>query len=159
MGYHLWSPWRMKYIEHHERKAGCVFCTALEQEDGPGNLIIFRGLHSFVILNRFPYTTGHLMVVPDIHQPSLRTLEAAVRSEMMELVNHTTLVLDQAYQPDGFNIGINIGAAAGAGVADHVHMHVVPRWVGDSNFMSTLGKTRVLPELLEDTFRRLVAAW
>jgi len=149
----------MKYIENHEKKAGCVFCTALEQEDGPGNLIIFRGLQAFVILNRFPYTTGHLMVVPNIHQPSLKFLEAAVRAEMMELVTHATLLLDKAYQPNGYNIGINIGAAAGAGVADHVHMHVVPRWVGDSNFMSTLGKTRVLPELLEDTFRRLVAAW
>jgi ATP adenylyltransferase len=159
MGHHLWSPWRMKYIENHEKKAGCVFCTALEQEDGPGNLIVFRGEHAFVILNRFPYTTGHLLVVPYAHHPSLGPLEAAVRAEMMELVNHTTQVLEKAYQPDGFNIGVNIGAAAGAGVADHVHMHVVPRWVGDANFMSTLGETRVLPELLEDTYRRMVAAW
>ena len=159
MGYHLWSPWRMKYIENHEKKAGCVFCAAFEQEDGPGNLIVFRGQNAFVILNRFPYTTGHLMVVPNIHQASLEPLETAVRAEMMELVNHTTQVLEKAYQPDGFNIGINIGAAAGAGVADHVHIHVVPRWVGDSNFMSTLGKTRVLPELLEDTYQRMVSSW
>ena len=149
----------MKYIENHVKKAGCIFCNALEEEDGPGNLIIFRGEHAFVILNRFPYTTGHLMVVPIIHQPSLEPLEAAVRAEMMELVNHSTQLLNRAYQPNGFNIGINIGSAAGAGVADHVHMHVVPRWIGDANFMSTVGKTRVLPEMLEDSFRRLAAAW
>ena len=136
-----------------------MFCTALEQEDGPGNLILFRGEQAFVILNRFPYTTGQLMVVPNVHQPSLELLKAAVRAEMMELVTHSTQLLNRAYQPNGFNIGINIGAAAGAGVADHVHMHVVPRWVGDSNFMSTLGDTRVLPELLDDTFRRLSADW
>jgi ATP adenylyltransferase len=120
---------------------------------------VVRGEHAFVILNRFPYTTGHLMVVPYGHQPSLDLLEAAVRAEMMELVNHTTQVLEKVYHPDGFNIGVNIGSAAGAGVSDHVHMHVVPRWVGDANFMSTLGETRVLPELLEDTYLRMVAAW
>ncbi len=149
----------MKYIENHEKKPGCVFCTSLDQEDGPGNLIVFRGEHTFVILNRFPYTTGHLMVVPYAHRPSLDGLESAVRAEMMELVNHTLQVLEKVYHPDGFNLGVNIGAAAGAGVADHVHMHVVPRWAGDANFMSTLGETRVLPELLEDTYRRMVAAW
>jgi ATP adenylyltransferase len=149
----------MKYIEYPVKKAGCIFCTALEQEDGPGNLIIFRSRLAFVILNRFPYTTGHLMVVPNIHHPSLELLETAARAEMMELVNHSTQLLNKAYQPNGFNIGINIGSAAGAGVADHVHIHVVPRWIGDSNFMSTIGNSRVLPELLEDTFHRLIAAW
>ncbi len=159
MSRHLWSPWRMKYIENQEKKAGCIFCTALELEDGTENLILYRGESAFVILNRFPYTTGHLMVVPNLHRPTLSELSPAVRTEMMELVTHATLVLDKAYQPNGYNIGINIGSAAGAGVADHIHIHVVPRWVGDANFMSTLGETRVLPELLADTYQRLASAW
>jgi ATP adenylyltransferase len=159
MNPHIWSPWRMKYIENHEKKAGCVFCLALEQEDGPENLILFRARHAFIILNRFPYTTGHLMVVPFAHQPGLDLLDTATRGEMMELVTLASLNLEKAYQPGGFNIGINIGAAAGAGVADHIHMHVVPRWMGDANFMSTLGGTRVLPELIEDTYNRLKTGW
>ena len=156
MKHHLWSPWRMKYIENHEKKVGCVFCNALASEDGPDNLIVFRGKLAFVILNRFPYTTGHLMVVPYSHKPSLGLLDQPERAELIELVSHATAVLDRAYQPDGFNIGVNIGAAAGAGVADHVHMHVVPRWMGDANFMSTLGDTRVLPEMLADTYQRMI---
>ncbi len=159
MGHHIWSPWRLKYIENHEKKEDCVFCIALQQVDGTGNLIVFRGEHAYVILNRFPYTTGHVLVVPYAHQPALDLLEVAARAEMMELVNHITQVLEKVYLPDGFNIGVNIGAAAGAGIANHVHIHIVPRWVGDTNFMSTLGETRVLPELLEDTYRRMVAAW
>ena len=146
----------MKYIENHEKKVGCVFCNALASEDGPDNLIVFRGKLAFVILNRFPYTTGHLMVVPYSHKPSLGLLDQPERAELIELVSHATAVLDRAYQPDGFNIGVNIGAAAGAGVADHVHMHVVPRWMGDANFMSTLGDTRVLPEILADTYQRMI---
>lgn len=154
MNSHIWSPWRMNYIER-EKNTACVFCTALNQEDGSKNLVLLRAKYSFIILNRFPYTTGHLMVVPFNHQPSLELLDASTRAEMMELITQATLSLSKLYQPDGFNIGINIGAAAGAGVADHIHMHVVPRWVGDANFMTTLGGTRVLPEMLEDTYRRL----
>ncbi len=156
---HLWSPWRMKYIENNEINSGCIFCDAVQHPDGAGNLVVFRSETAFVILNRFPYTTGHLMVVPYAHQPALHLLDSSTRAEMMELVNHASLVLDNAYQPDGFNIGANIGSAAGAGVAEHVHIHVVPRWVGNSNFMSTLGDTQVLPEILEDTYNKLRSAW
>jgi ATP adenylyltransferase len=159
MKQHLWSPWRMKYIENHTKQDACIFCQAAEQHDDPANLILFRGQRAFVILNRFPYTTGHLMVVPYAHKADLALLDVATRAEMIELVTQANLVLGKAYQPDGFNIGANIGSAAGAGVADHVHIHVVPRWVGDSNFMSTLGDTRVLPETLEDTYKRLAADW
>ena len=155
----IWSPWRMKYIENHEQKIGCIFCQAVEQHDDLANLVLFRGRLAFVILNRFPYTTGHLMVVPFAHCATLNMLDVATRAEMIELVNTANLVLIKAYNPDGFNIGANIGSAAGAGVADHVHIHVVPRWVGDANFMSTLGDTRVLPETLEDTYNRLSSGW
>lgn len=127
--------------------------------DGPVNLIVFRGAHAFVILNRFPYSNGHLMVVANAHLSSLDLLDAPTRTEMMELVNTSIMALRKVYHPQGFNIGANIGSAAGAGIADHVHIHVVPRWHGDTNFMSTLGETRVLPEELELTYQRLSEAW
>ena len=156
---HLWSPWRMTYIEKHKDEQGCAFCRALERPDGPENLIIFRGQRAFVILNRYPYTSGHLMVVPYVHQSSLEILEADIRAEVMELAALGITVLRQAYNPQGFNIGINIGEAAGAGITEHVHLHVVPRWAGDTSFMSSLGQTRVLPESLEDSYRRIKEEW
>lgn len=157
---YLWSPWRMAYIQNHQHQTGCVFCWALEQkQDSPENLIIYRGKEAFVILNRYPYTSGHAMVVPNQHTQHLDVLQSSTRAEMMELLTQCTLVLRQVYHPDGFNIGANLGEAAGAGIPQHVHMHIVPRWRGDTNFMSTLGNTRVLPEALEDTFTRMKAAW
>ena len=156
---YLWSPWRMTYIEKHKDEQGCAFCRALERPDGPDNLIIFRGQRAFVILNRYPYTSGHLMVVPYVHQSSLEILEADIRAEVMELAALGITVLRQAYNPQGFNIGINIGEAAGAGITEHVHLHVVPRWAGDTSFMSSLGQTRVLPESLEDSYRRIREEW
>jgi ATP adenylyltransferase len=156
---HLWSPWRMKYIENHEKAGACIFCEALLQEDSALNLVIYRSSLSFVILNRFPYTNGHLMVVPNSHQPSIEELDQATRSEMMELVSQSMQVIRAEYHPEAFNIGANIGAAAGAGVAEHVHIHIVPRWAGDTNFMSTVGETRVLPEELDETYRRLAQHW
>lgn len=155
----IWSPWRMKYIENHSGKEGCIFCNALARIDNAENLIIKRGGLAFVILNLYPYTSGHIMVAPMAHQPSLELLDQASRSEMMELVSQSIIVLRAIYHPQAFNIGANIGEAAGAGEPGHVHMHVVPRWAGDTNFMSTLGGTRVLPEALEDSYKRIKAGF
>lgn len=136
-----------------------MFCKAQGMPDGPENLIVFRGQQAFVILNRYPYTSGHLMVVPYTHEASLEGLTADERSEMMELATRVMSLLSTEYNAQGFNIGVNVGEAAGAGIIEHVHLHVVPRWTGDTNFMSTLGNTRVLPETLEDTFLRLQSSW
>jgi ATP adenylyltransferase len=147
----------MKFVE--TKTSGCVFCKGYQETDGPANLIIFRAQHCFVILNRFPYTSGHLMVVTNEHRPTLEDLDVETRSEMMELATRGMVVLRNVYHPDAFNFGANIGAAAGAGVAGHVHIHVVPRWTGDANFMLTLADTKVIPESLEDTYARLRRAW
>ncbi|MBI5297277.1 MAG: HIT domain-containing protein [Chloroflexi bacterium] len=156
---HLWSPWRMKYIDNHNKETGCVFCVAQAKADSAENLIAFRGERAYVILNRFPYTSGHLMVIPYDHVSNLEELDPATRAEMMELTSRCTTVLRGVYNPQGFNVGVNIGEAAGAGVLGHVHIHIVPRWAGDTNFMSALGETRVLPESLEDTYRRVCEAF
>ena len=155
---HLWSPWRMTYIEKNEKESGCVFCNAQAKADSAENLIAFRGKNAYVILNRFPYTSGHLMVIPFEHVSSLEDLKSETRAEMMELASHCTTILRKVYRTESFNMGINIGEAAGAGVLGHVHIHIVPRWAGDTNFMSTTGGTRVLPEALEDTYQRVKEA-
>jgi ATP adenylyltransferase len=152
---HIWSPWRMKYIENNEKEEGCVFCNAHAKEDNAVNLIAFRGQLAFVILNLYPYTSGHLMVVPFEHVATLEELDPSTRAEMMELTSRCTTVLRIIYRPQAFNVGANIGEAAGAGVPGHVHIHIVPRWGADTNFMSVLGETRVLPESLEDTYKRV----
>ncbi len=153
----LWAPWRMKFIE--TKTAGCVFCNVQKEADGSANLVIFRANHCFAILNRFPYTSGHLMVVANEHRNSLEDLDVETRAEIMELVTRGMGVLRSVYHPDAFNVGANIGEAAGAGVAGHVHIHVVPRWTGDANFMMTLAEIKVMPEALEDTYARLRRAW
>lgn len=155
---YLFSPWRMTYIQNNNKEE-CAFCIELSKPDGPENLIVVRGQRAFVILNRYPYTSGHLMIVPFQHVSDLDLLDNETRAEMMELTVHAEGVLKAVYRPQGFNVGINIGDAAGAGIADHVHLHIVPRWLGDTNFMSSLGNTRVLPELLEETYRRVKDAW
>jgi ATP adenylyltransferase len=152
---HLWSPWRMEYIENHGKEEGCVFCNAQAMKDGPANLIVQRGKLAYVILNRYPYTSGHVMVVPFEHKATLEELDPATRSEMMELAARAMTVLRKIYNPEAFNLGANIGEAAGAGVKEHFHIHIVPRWKGDTNFMSTLASTRVLPEALENTWGRV----
>ena len=156
---YLWSPWRMEYILAPKTDDSCIFCNGLKQPDGMDNLIIFRGPKAFVMLNRYPYTSGHLMVVPYEHQASLEFLETGSRTDIMDLSARALQVLEELYKPQGFNLGMNIGGAAGAGILDHVHLHVVPRWVGDTNFMSSISQTRVLPELLEETYRRVRNAW
>ena len=144
----------MEYIQN-SKPEGCVFCSAQIMQDGAENLIAFRGERAYVILNRYPYTSGHLMVVPLDHQPNLEELDAQTRAEMMELTTRCMTVLRKIYYPEAFNMGANIGEAAGAGVKQHVHIHIVPRWGGDTNFMSTVGGTRVLPEALESTYERV----
>jgi len=157
---HLWSPWRMEYIESNNNKeAGCVFCNAQARTDSAENLIAHRGERAYVILNRFPYTSGHLMVNPFEHKPNLEELDSATRAEMIELTSRSTTVLKNIYKSQGFNIGVNIGEAGGAGVLGHVHIHIVPRWKGDTNFISTIGGTRVLPEALDVTYLRVKAAF
>jgi ATP adenylyltransferase len=155
----IWSPWRMKYIENHEKQEGCIFCNALARVDNAENLIIKRGKLAFVILNLYPYTSGHIMVAPMAHQPSLEFLDPGSRAEMMELVSQSMVVLKKVYNPQAFNVGANIGEAAGAGEPGHVHLHIVPRWEGDTNFMSALAETRVLPESLEETYDRIKAGF
>ncbi len=156
---HLWSPWRMTYIENHTKEDGCVFCNEQAKTDGAENLIAFRGTLAYVILNRYPYTSGHLMVIPFEHKSTLEELDSPTRAEMMELTSRCTSILRDVYRTQSFNVGINMGEAAGAGVLGHVHIHIVPRWAGDTNFMSAVGQTRVLPEALEDTYKRLKEAF
>ncbi|MBN2257827.1 MAG: HIT domain-containing protein, partial [Anaerolineaceae bacterium] len=155
----LWSPWRMKYVQGEVAPVDCVFCHELSQTNEAESLIIKRGEKAFVLLNRYPYTTGHMMVVPYAHIHSLELLDPETRVELFELASHALEVLNKVYKPDGYNLGANIGSAAGAGVAGHVHLHIVARWVGDTNYMATIGETRVLPEELSTTFQRLIAAW
>lgn len=156
---YLWASWRMKYVQNNTKESGCVFCRLLAEKDGADNLIVMRGKQTFAILNKYPYTSGHLMIAPIEHKASLDELDPGVRAEMMELVTQFSVILRSIYRPEGFNVGINIGEAAGAGVLGHIHIHIVPRWIGDTNFMSTIGQTRVLPETLEETYRRVREGW
>jgi ATP adenylyltransferase len=149
----------MEYVEKNVEQGSCLFCELLSQPDGMDNLILHRGKHAYVVLNRYPYTNGHMMVVPNTHQASLDGLDEVILAEMILLVSESLSVLREAYGAEYFNVGANIGTAAGAGVADHVHMHVLPRWKGDTSFMTTTADVRVIPEALEDTYTRLQAVW
>ncbi len=150
----LWSPWRLKYVSSTGQPCACVFCEALTRDD-PGALVLHRGRTAFVILNLFPYNSGHLMVVPNRH---IATLASASHDELCELIDLTRLAeqaLTEVYAPQGLNVGMNLGRSAGAGIVDHMHVHVVPRWNGDTNFMTVVGEARVLPEDLEQAAARL----
>ena len=151
---YLWTPWRYAYVSNAGKTAGCVFCEKQKDDDRTA-FIVYRGSHCFVVLNIFPYTSGHVMIVPYEHVDQLEKLPPAATAEMMELARRLETVLRRVYRPDGINLGMNIGQAAGAGVADHIHMHLLPRWIADSNFMTTVAETRVLPETLERTWERL----
>jgi ATP adenylyltransferase len=158
---YLWSPWRYPYLTAAAKPDGCIFCAMAASPDSQDEewLIVCRGAHNFVVLNRFPYTSGHLMVVPYRHAPDLAGLDDTAASELMALTRVSERHLRTAYRPDGLNLGMNIGESAGAGIAGHIHMHVLPRWTGDANFMTTVGQTRVLPEELSVTWRRLKEAF
>jgi len=156
---YLWTPWRFQYITSAGKTPGCVFCEKAAEKDDRRALIVHRARHCFIILNAFPYTSGHAMVVPYAHLDSLQTLPEDARNEMMDLTQKLEGVLRKLYNPDGINLGMNIGKAAGAGVAGHIHMHVLPRWAGDSSFMTTVSETRVLPEDLETTWERMTKEW
>jgi len=151
---HLWSPWRLEYVTGKNPSKGCVFCDAFDGRE-QSDLVVFQGRTCFVILNLYPYNNGHLMVVPNRHIGRLAEATSDELSEMMELTRRAEIILTDAYAPHGMNMGINLGKPAGAGILDHVHLHVVPRWNGDTNFMSVVGGTRVLPEELPVSAARL----
>jgi ATP adenylyltransferase len=154
----LWTPWRYQYITHATKNDRCIFCDALALGDDAKALIVLRAEKNFLILNRFPYTTGHVMIVPLAHVADLSTCDAATLGEMMQLAQRTERALAAAYRPEGFNLGMNLGRCAGAGVTGHLHLHVLPRWTGDTNFMTVTGETRVQPEDLSVTFKKLTRA-
>ena len=151
----LWAPWRMQYIKRADAAEGCIFCVFPAEQKDAENLIVLRGERAFVILNAFPYSNGHLMISPYRHTANLDDLEDAEMLELMTLTRRSVNLLKAAFKPDGFNIGVNMGRVAGAGIADHVHIHVVPRWNGDTNFMPVLGDVRVIPESLQAVHTRL----
>lgn len=151
---YLWTPWRYAYVSGASAPAGCIFCDVPKQSDEQSR-IVYRAKHCYIILNTFPYTNGHVMIVPYAHLDELKKLPAESAQEMMALSQRMEGVLWTLYKPDGINLGMNIGKAAGAGVAAHIHMHVLPRWIADANFLSVVAETRVLPEALEVTWKRI----
>jgi ATP adenylyltransferase len=156
---YLWTPWRYQYVTNAFDDSVCVFCSAHQSADDGATLVVHRGAHNFVILNRFPYTSGHLMVVPYRHVATLIDLSDDALMEMSQLARRAEKHLRAVYHPDGLNLGMNIGKSAGAGIAGHLHLHVLPRWTGDTNFMTVVGETRVVPEALETAWRKLRAAF
>ena len=152
---YLWSPWRYRYVTQAVPQQGCVFCLKMQENDDERNLVLYRGVNNFVLLNLFPYTSGHLMIAPYAHIGQLSEADDATWIEMMSLTRTAERALQQGYKPEGINLGMNLGKSAGAGIADHIHMHVLPRWHADANFVSVIGETRVLPEALEDTYKKL----
>jgi ATP adenylyltransferase len=154
----LWAPWRLEYISSADDQPGCVFCAAVEGDDEE-KLVVHRGARSIVLLNKFPYTSGHVMVAPQRHVGDFGELDDDEALEVHRLASAAIAALAQTYGPQGYNVGWNLGRVAGAGVVDHVHLHVVPRWAGDTNFMPVLADVRVIPEFLEETRRKLAAVW
>lgn len=152
---HLWTPWRSAYIQEKRDKAACIFCSAAAGSNDEENLVLFRGQAAFIILNRYPYTSGHLMIAPYEHVSQLAQASEAAAAEMMSLARRVEQILRDVYKPDGLNLGMNLGEAAGAGIEQHIHLHVLPRWKGDANFMTSVGNTRIIPEALQDTYRKL----
>jgi ATP adenylyltransferase len=153
---YITAPWREKYVKQVFKMKECIFCKALKQKDDKKCFILYRGNHNFVLLNKYPYTPGHLMIAPYKHLNSVELAEKKSSSEMMELLTKCLGILRKHYKPQGFNAGMNLGHSAGAGVADHYHLHVIPRWIGDSNFMPIIGKTKVVHKDLPTTYEQLL---
>ena len=156
----LWSPWRARYIASgvDAQADGCVFCRmAGNPNDDESNFVVHRGTQAFIVLNLYPYVTGHMLVVPYLHTSEFDSIAKEITDEMMDLSKRAVAVLRDVYSPSAFNVGMNLGTAAGAGIADHVHIHVLPRWSGDTNFMTTVGDSRVIPEDLPTTYSKLKA--
>ncbi len=151
---YLWAPWRMEYILS-EKPEGCIFCDKPAQNEDRKNLILYRGASCFVIMNYYPYNNGHLMIVPYRHVSALEDLTEKERNEMMAVLSHSGKILKKVMQPEGLNIGMNLGKTAGAGIDDHLHFHIVPRWNGDTNFMPVFGHTKVLPQGLVESWEEL----
>lgn len=152
----LWSPWRMDYIQNKEdNKKGCVFCLKSKQKDDRDNLVLFRGLSSFVVMNLYPYNNGHIMICPYSHIDSTKSLSRKAMAEIMLLADQSMEIFRNLMRAEGFNFGSNIGVSGGAGIADHIHFHVVPRWVGDTNFMPVIGNTKVMVDELINTYDKL----
>jgi ATP adenylyltransferase len=156
---YLWTPWRSTYMKEKKDKAKCIFCEAAASAQDAQNLVVYRGESCFVLLNRYPYTSGHLMIAPYRHVSRLTAVDEATTAEMMRFVRLAETALQEAYSPDGLNLGMNLGEAAGAGIEQHIHMHVLPRWKGDANFMTSVGETRIIPEMLEETYRKVHEAF
>ncbi len=156
----LWAPWRMKYIEgiNSKNDGECIFCEKPKEDNDKKNFIIYRGKKNFVILNIFPYNNGHLLVIPYKHTSEIKDLDSETMLELMKITNIVIETIKKTMRPDGFNIGMNLGRTAGAGVKEHLHMHIVPRWNGDTNFMPVIGGTKVISESLEDTYEKLSKA-
>jgi len=155
---YLWTPWRYRYIADKTKNDRCIFCDAVSAGDDRSAGIVLRGAKNFVILNQYPYTSGHVMVVPYAHVAELSASEPETLAEMMRIAQRVQKALENTYHPEGYNLGINLGRAAGAGVTGHLHMHVLPRWAGDANFMTVVGETRLEPETLATTYERLRSA-
>jgi ATP adenylyltransferase len=155
---HLWTPWRSTYIKAKKDDL-CIFCIAASSTDDEKTLVIHRARLNFIILNRYPYTSGHLMIAPYEHVSRLQALDETVTAEMMSLARSAERVLEVVYRPHGLNMGLNLGEAAGAGIEQHLHLHALPRWKGDANFMTSVGNTRIVPETLDETYKKIKAGF
>jgi ATP adenylyltransferase len=152
---YIWTPWRYRYIAEAGKIAGCVFCDAPAAKRDEETLLVLRGVKNYVILNRYPYTSGHVMIVPYAHTADFERLDPETSAEIMQLAQRVQAALDAVYHPEGYNLGMNLGRSAGAGIADHLHFHLLPRWTGDTNFMTSIGETRLEPEDLSTTYGKL----
>jgi len=151
----LWAPWRMAYIDDGAKEPGCIFCTKYQQGDLKAGLVLGHSRHTVVMMNKYPYNNGHLLVAPKHHESSLAVLTSDEYGDLSEVLRRAIEIIKQVYHPGGVNVGMNLGKCAGAGIDDHLHWHIVPRWEGDTNFMPVLGETRVMPQHLADSYDRL----